>query len=236
MVEQLKEHLAFELSAAILWNQDRFLFMQPVIESLLGDRAKNRNNWLVKKIDKMLAKDKTDPWNDDNKTRSLVLAADALQGWATGPIVDEFENMKKAGSKYRTPGEYRDENPPQGATGKTEEEIHPTVWYRKQQLGIEHLPEPLKNFKREQKKSANGVSYEWVKGSVRIPESKIGGMPSIERSCLVSDAAKEFIGRLDKEYGIDSWEAKALDGPLEVPGSGQNHGFQPSKEDTTSNA
>jgi hypothetical protein len=228
MVEQLKEHLAFELNAETLWNQDRFLLMQPIIESLLSDDAKYKNNWLVKKIDNMLAKDKTDPWNDGNKTRSKVLAADALQGWATGPIVDSFEGkMKKAGSKYRTPGEYRDENPPQCATGKTEEEIHPTVWYRMQQLGKEYQPEPLKSFKRKQKKSANGVSYEWVKGSVRIPESKIGGMQSIERSCLVSYTAKEFMGGLDKEYGVDSWEAKALDGPLEASESRQNHGFQP---------
>jgi hypothetical protein len=228
MVEQLKEHLAFELNADILWNQDRFLLMQPIIESILGDHDKYKNNWFIKKIDNMLAKDKTDPWNDGNKTRSKVLAADALQGWATGPIVDSFEGkMKKAGSKYRTPGEYRDENRPQGAIGKTEEEIHPTVWYRMQQLGKEYQPEPLKSFKREQKKSANGVSYEWVKGSVRIPESKIGGMQSIERSCLVSYTAKEFVGGLDKEYGVDSWEAKALDGPLEAPESRQNHGFQP---------
>lgn len=176
----------------------------------------------------MLAKDRTDLWNDGNKTRSKVLAADALQGWGTGPIVDSFEgNMKKAGSKYRTPGEYRDENPPEGATGKTEEEVHPTVWYRMQQLGNEYQPVPLKGFKREQNKSADGVSYEWVKGSLRIPESKIGGMQSIERACLVGDAAKKFMGGLDKEYGVDSWEVKALDEPLEAPESRQNHGFQP---------
>jgi hypothetical protein len=228
MLEQLKEHLAFEPNAVTLLNQDRLFLLQPIIESLLGDHAKYKNNWLVKRIDNMLAKDRTDLWNDGNKTRSKVLAADALQGWGTGPIVDSFEgNMKKAGSKYRTPGEYRDENPPEGATGKTEEEVHPTVWYRMQQLGNEYQPVPLKGFKREQNKSADGVSYEWVKGSLRIPESKIGGMQSIERACLVGDAAKKFMGGLDKEYGVDSWEVKALDEPLEAPESRQNHGFQP---------
>lgn len=61
MVEQLKKHLAFELNAPALWNQDHFLLLQPIIESLLSDHAKYKNNWLVKKIDNMLAKDKTDP-------------------------------------------------------------------------------------------------------------------------------------------------------------------------------
>ncbi len=228
MVEQLKQHLAFELNAEVLWNQDRFLLMQPIIDTFQQKHAEYKNNWLVKKTDSLIAKDKNDPWNDGNKTRFMVLAADALQGWATGPIVDSYEGkMKKAGSKYRTPGEYRDEHAPQGVTGKTEEEIHPTVWYRMQQLGKEYQPEPLKGFDRKQKKTGNTVSYEWVKGNVRIPESKLGGMQSIERSCLMSKTARDFVGRLDKEYGIDSFEAKALDGPLETPGSQQNQGFQP---------
>lgn len=80
MLEQLKEHLAFEPNAVTLLNQDRLFLLQPIIESLLGDHAKYKNNWLVKRIDNMLAKDRTDPWNDGNKTRSKVLAADALQG------------------------------------------------------------------------------------------------------------------------------------------------------------
>jgi hypothetical protein len=54
-------------------------------------------------------------------------------------------------------------------------------------------------------------------------------MQSIERACLVGDAAKKFMGGLDKEYGVDSWEVKALDGPLEAPESRQNHGFQPNQ-------
>ncbi|CAN9429970.1 unnamed protein product [Alternaria alternata] len=229
MVEQLKEHLAFELNAMNLWNQDRFLLLQPFIQSHLDDHAKYKNNWLVKKINNMLAKDKNDPWNDGNKTRFKVLATEALQDWATGPFVDEFENMKKAGSKYRTPGEYRDKNAPKDVRGGTEEEIHPTVWYRMRQLGNDYQPVPLKGFERKQKESPDGVSYEWVKGSVRIPESRIDGMQSIERSCLVGDTAKKSMGGLDKEYSVDSSEAKALDGPLEAPGSRQNHGFQPNQ-------
>ena len=70
MLEQLKEHLAFEPNAVTLLNQDRLFLLQPIIESLLGDHAKYKNNWLVKRIDNMLAKDRTDPWNDGNKTRS----------------------------------------------------------------------------------------------------------------------------------------------------------------------
>jgi hypothetical protein len=48
------------------------------------------------------------------------------------------------------------------------------------------------------------MSFEWVKGSLRIPESKIGGMQSIEMACLVDDTAKKFMGGLEREYGVDS--------------------------------
>lgn len=40
MLEQLKEHLAFELNGVTLLNQDRLFLLQPIIESLLGDHAK----------------------------------------------------------------------------------------------------------------------------------------------------------------------------------------------------
>jgi hypothetical protein len=72
-----------------------------------------------------------------------------------------------------------------------------------QQLGNEYQPVPLKGFKREQNKSADGMSFEWVKGSLRIPESKIAGMQSIEMACLVGDTAKKFMGGLEWEYGVD---------------------------------
>lgn len=226
MVEQLKEHLAFELNAETLWNQDRFLMLQAFIDRLLKDRKTNKDHWLVKRIDESLAKDKSDPWNDQHVTRTRNIVDDALQDWATGPIIDSYEGikMKKAGSKYRTPGAYIDSAAPEGTSGETKESIHPSVWYRKQRLGDAYKPVALEGFNRAPTKTKDGVVYEWVKGSIRIPEWQIKKQPSIERSCLANAAAREFIGGLDRDYGIDSWEAK---GPQDQSSAPQNHGFQP---------
>ena len=230
MVEQMKIHLAFTISVDPLMSQDRFILMRGAVDELIAQKKKD--HWLIKKIDGLLAKEpKADPWNDGNKTRTKVLAADALRGWGTGPIIDSFQGeMKKAGSQYRTPGEYKEAKLQSGKVvklGKTNEYIHPTVQYRKAQLGSEYDPVPLKSFKRQlRKENGKVVGYEWVKNDVRIPEYQIGGMTSIERSCVVSQAARAFMGRIDKDLGIDSWEARTLDAPPQ-PAVPENQGFQP---------
>lgn len=238
MIEQLKPHLSFEINATNLAITDRFLLMRPVVEGLI--KTNKKDHWLIKKINALMAKDKTpDLWNDGGLTKTKILAADALMGWASGPIIDSFEgNMTKAGSQYRTPGEYKASKDQSGKPvklGRTHEAIHPTVAYRMQHLGADgYDPVPLKGFKRQKKrttqKQADGrveevISYEWVKGDVRVPEYKIGGMLSHERTCPVSDSARAWLGRLDKECGVDSWEARQLDAPPQP--APENHGFQP---------
>ncbi|KAK3316645.1 hypothetical protein B0H66DRAFT_300337 [Apodospora peruviana] len=230
MVEQLKEHLSFEINVTELAAVDRFLLLRPAVDELLT--AKKKDHWLVKRINDLMAKDtKPDPWNDGNVTRARVFAAEALHSqWATGPIIDSFEGqMTKAGSKDRTPGEYKEVK-----LGRTNEQIHPTVQYRKDHLTGSpdgpYNPVPLRSFTRKKTEPASDgtVSYEWVKGGVRIPEYKIGGMNSAERACITgSKAARAWLGSLDKECGVDSWEARALDVDSELTQAPQNHGFQP---------
>jgi hypothetical protein len=221
MIEQLKPHLSFALSVEPLMSQDRFLLMRPAVDELIS--KKRKDHWLIKKIDALIAKDKNDPWNDGNKTRTKVLAADALRGWATGPIIDSFEGeMKKAGSQDRRPGEYREAKLPSGQVvklGKTNEQIHPSVQYRKVTLGADYDPVPLKKFARLPRKDGQ-PGWEWVKGDVRIPEYKIGGLQSSERWCVASEAARAFLGKLDKEYGIESL-------PQVAPQPSENRGFHP---------
>lgn len=228
IVEQLRPHLAFEINITGLWDQDRFLIMRPAVEQLL---AKNvENHWLVKKINSLLASEpKTDPWNDGNKTRKSVLAADALRGWAIGPIPDSLtEDFKRAGSEYRSPGEYKVKEELLGVK-RTHEYIHPCVKYRMDHLGDSgYKPVSLRGFKRQKRMEADGkIGYDWVKNDVKIPEYKIEES-SYERSCVVSGSARNFVGELDKGYKIASFFANNLDAPTRLPpGESQQHGFQP---------
>ncbi|KAK0736192.1 hypothetical protein B0T21DRAFT_366462 [Apiosordaria backusii] len=223
MVEQLKPHLCFEASAFDMLT-DRFMVIRPAVDELI--QTNSDHHWLIKRINALKAKDTTgDAWKsiDNGLTWARNLAAEALMGWATGPIIDTYQGgwLKKAtGSKYRTPGEYK--------LGRTNEQIHPVVKYRMDRLSTEgegYDPVPLRNFTREKtvtsQKQADGsvkeiVAYEWVKDSVRIPEYKIAGpfdmeRANFERACVVTDSASEWLGQLDKELGIDSWEARGLD-------------------------
>ncbi|KAI0390447.1 hypothetical protein F5Y17DRAFT_461757 [Xylariaceae sp. FL0594] len=238
MVEQLRPHLAFEINVTNFWDQDRFLIMRPHVETLLS-KSEHKNHWLVKKIDKLLALEpKADPWNDDNKTRRSVLAADALRGWAVGPLPDSMTpDFERAGSQYRSPGEYKVKDK---VTGKdvplgwerTHEYIHPCVQYRMEHLGKVgkegYTPIPLAAFDRQPRHDADGTTgYDWVKKNVKIPEWKISES-SYERYCIVSGSAKRFVGGLDKGYKIDSWLAKELDEPAQPPSGGpQNQGYKP---------
>jgi len=243
MIEQLEPHLGFETSTAPMLMQDRYALVSPALDELLNcpNPKTHASNWLVKKVKSMKNSDDTPPdvWNDNGATWSRNIAADALMGWASGPIVDSYVgNMTKAGSQYRTPGEYR------ANKGRTNEYIHPTVAYRMDRLADEDKYEPvaLKGFERKkvttEEKQADGsvkevVSYEWVKakGNVRIPEYKIRGpfgetRGNIERECIVSPSACAWIGKLDKECGIDSWQARNLDAKPAVS-EPENQGFNP---------
>lgn len=228
MVEQLHQHLTFEESISALAHFDRFWTMKPAVEELLKNRPSD--NWLIRTINARIAKDpQPDPWNDNNQTRSRGFAAEILKGWATGPIVDSFVGgMKLAGSTIRTPGGYKETKDKAGNVvrlGKTNEMIHPTVMYRKTQLG--YNPDSLKGFSRV-KAAGQSVRYEWVKGDIRIPEYVISAS-SYERWCVADHEATEYLGNLDKEYGITSGQTAALSqwaSEKANPEPYQNHGFQ----------
>ena len=245
MAEQLRRHLSFEINFVNLSVWDRFQLIRPEIDDLLNNK---KDHWLSKEVHARIATDpKNDPWNDGNKTRSLNFASEILKGWATGPIIDSYEGeMKKGGSLARSPGDYKDQNPGQIRAfrlGATNEQIHPTVEYRMEQLGSKYKPKALEGFNRKPRKDSTGkVTYEWVKGDIRIPEYKISPemsneqtgsfkddtLDQFERSCAVSPSAQAFLGQLDKEYGFDSWAARSLDAPVES--SQENYtqtGFQP---------
>lgn len=253
MMEQLRRHLSFELSANTLMAWDRFQLIRPKINDLLKN---NSSHWLTKQVNARLAKEpKNDLWNDGNKTRSLNIAAEVLKGWATGPIVDSFEgDMKDAGTLTRTPGDYRDRSPGQSRAfrlGATNEEIHPSIAYRMEKLRGEYKPPALIGFTRQAKKDGNGkLGYEWVKDQIRIPEYKIRPeMPDqnaiqirdektgmvrddtldrFERLLVSGDAsASAFLGHLDKDYGYNSWAALALNPNFKLSGGESNQGFKP---------
>ncbi|KAK4207852.1 hypothetical protein QBC37DRAFT_432807 [Rhypophila decipiens] len=224
MIEQLQPHLGFEIATGCMLLQDRYALVSPALDILLADQSKFAKNWLVDKVKTMKGKADTPPdvWNDNGVTWSRNIAADALMGWASGPIIDSYTGqMKKTGSQYRTPGEYR------ANKGRTNEYIHPCVAYRMERLADDgkYEPEALKDFKR-----VEGVDgWEWVKdkwgsSDVRIPEYKIRAGPldeptkdSIERECIVSPSACAWVEKLDKQLGIDSdsLQARGVDAKLE---------------------
>lgn len=228
MVEQLRQHLSFEESFSTLARIDRFWIMKPVVEDLLENRPSD--NWLVKAVKAKIAKDpQPDLWNDHNQTRSRQFAAEVLKGWATGPIIDSYVGgMKLAGSTIRTPGGYKETKDKAGNTvrlGKTNEMIHPTVMYRKTQLG--YNPSSLKGFSRA-KAAGQSVRYEWVKGDIRIPEYVIS-TGSYERWCVSDHEATQYLGNLDNEYGFATGQTAALiqwASEKANPKSSENHGFQ----------
>ena len=257
MMEQLRHHLAFELSTNTLMAWDRFQLIRPQINDLLKHES---SHWLTKEVNARLAKEpKDDLWNDGNKTRSLNIAADVLKSWATGPIIDSFEGeMKDAGTETRTPGNYRNRSPGQSASfrlGPTNEQMHPSIAYRMEKLGAKYKPPALANFKREPKKDSNGhVSYEWVNKEIHIPEYKIrpempddniapqfdqksgllldDSLDRFERLVISGDpSATAFIGKLDREYGYKSWAAIAQDPNRVVKQpeaeTHENQGFNP---------
>ncbi|KAK5656657.1 hypothetical protein OQA88_4637 [Cercophora sp. LCS_1] len=242
MIEQLSPHLTFNFTTTWRLHTDRFQLMRPVVDSLL--KSNNKDHWLMKKINSAKAKDKEgDRWTDGGITWGRSHAADVLLGWATGPIIDSFEgDMKRAGSKDRTPGEYKATKTQGSKTvklGKTNEQIHPTVAYRMFRLGTQgYKPVPLKDFKRQKKVTdlaqddgsvKKAIEYEWVKGDVRIPEYKIRATDSEssdswERICVVSESAGEWLAKLDKEYDFDSPQVRKVDAPPPQPQVG---GYQP---------
>jgi hypothetical protein len=212
MIDQMKDHLSFHVKVTDLTSMDRFQLVRTVVGDLLKtprDTWKGKNShWLLKRLDSRLAgQPAKESWEIQN------IAEDILKDWGTGDLIDTFNDMKKAGEAYRTPGEYKESKLQDGAKvklGATNERMHPVVQYR-----LAHVPDwkpvPLKDFRRQKKVEDGVVSYEWVKGGVRIPEYKICEDHWAQRGTVTSDTAVKFLGRLDKDYGIESYFAIQAD-------------------------
>lgn len=231
MIQQLSPHLSFEPRFDCLALEDRFQFIRPVVDRLI--KEKNTKHWLMEKVLKARAKgEKAENYQDNDEIQTKVLAAEALRGWATGPIIDSFTGeMKVAGPKDRTPGEYKTVDLPNGRTeklGRTNEYIHPVVQYRKEMVA-DYDPVPLRKFQRKASKDSSGRRiYEWVKGDVKIPEYTIPWYPmeEIERRFVYEKSARLWLGKLDKEYGLNTLLAQEMDRPPPKV-KPQQTGFQP---------
>lgn len=154
----------------------------------------------------------------------------AKSGWGKGDIIDSYEEasmaIKMGGSRWRSPGEtWQPES--LGSTkeertsklGVTNEEIHPCVFYRMQQLN--KRPPALEKFKRQAcKDPKNG--WEWVKKAdgkdgeqgkmIVLPEYRIlpkdtaaDAPPNIERQLAELNGAGDYLKMLDDMYntGVD---------------------------------
>lgn len=208
MIDQMKDHLSFHIKVTDLTSMDRFQLMRTAVDDLLktprNTWKEKTSHWMLKRLDARLAGQPTkQPWEIRN------IAEDILKDWGTGNLVDTFNDMKKAGEAYRTPGEYKKSKLQDGTDvklGQANERIHPVVQYRLVQVP-DWKPVPLKNFRRQKKVEGGKVRYEWVKGDVTIPEYKVCKHHWAQRGTVTSDAAVKFLGRLDKDYGIESYFA-----------------------------
>ncbi|KAJ3962707.1 hypothetical protein N0V92_000601 [Colletotrichum tropicale] len=122
-------------------------------------------------------------------------------GWALGTIVDSFTGMMKmSGSKYRTPGRYKEDNADKDMS-ETKEEIHPSVFLRYESLSG-YRPKSLTGFKRFEERSKKGsltkVTRGWRNGNLVIPEYVIKPDDKISRRLAEWFAGgREFVARLD---------------------------------------
>ncbi|KAF5517814.1 Uncharacterized protein CGCA056_v011300 [Colletotrichum aenigma] len=125
----------------------------------------------------------------------------AEDGWALGTIVDSFTGMMKmSGSKYRTPGRYKEDNADKDMS-ETKEEIHPSVFLRYESLSG-YRPISLTGFKRFEERSKKGsitkVTRGWRNGNLEIPEYVIKPDDKISRRLAEWFAGgREFVARLD---------------------------------------
>ncbi|KAF4814013.1 hypotheticall protein [Colletotrichum tropicale] len=105
-------------------------------------------------------------------------------GWALGTIVDSFTGMMKmSGSKYRTPGRYKEDNADKDRS-ETKEEIHPSVFLRYERISG-YRPISLTGFERFEERSKKGsltkVTRGWRNGNLVIPEYVIKPDDKISR-------------------------------------------------------
>jgi hypothetical protein len=204
MCEQVAPYLQFDGDLGTIARsavEARFNLITPVLRTLEKGEKDYGSNWVMKNAWKAL------DMTGVKKAQLKTLANNVVNGWATGPIVDSFTgSMAAAGSITRTPGQYREEG-----FGTTKEMIHPCVKYRMLKDKT-YKPLPLEGFSRSLMKDG----YVWTKGKVTIPEYTIKPEEYFTRhvamqDCSVEDGASDFIGQIDRDLGVKSFEAETLD-------------------------
>ncbi|KAJ6256141.1 hypothetical protein Dda_8976 [Drechslerella dactyloides] len=214
MCEQVSPYLRLEDdlgSVARSAVEDRFNLIQPVLARIReGEKDFGfhwAGSWAWKALDMTGLK----------KAQVRKLPDNAVNGWATGPIVDSFEGkMALAGETIRLPGRYKDDYTGKKlkSIGPTYEFMHPCVHYRKEKDKT-YQPKGLADLIRKPKKSSDG--FEWVSkdGATVIPEFVIKPTDHFTRFVAMQggseDAAMDFIGTIDKTLGFQTMEADILD-------------------------
>jgi len=203
MCEQVAPYLQFDgdlMSLAQSSVSDRFNLITPILKKISEGVKDYGGNWVTSKGWQLLDKAGL------KKAGLKTIPLGAVNGWATGPIVDSFTGtMTAAGSIIRTPGAY-------GAGAV--EMIHPSIKYRMMK-NTTYRPEALKNFERSLRKTGDKV-YEWKRGNITIPEYIIKDTDYFTRHVAGQDAgtedhASDFIGRLDRDLGQKSNEREFLE-------------------------
>ncbi|KAK6346614.1 hypothetical protein TWF696_006734 [Orbilia brochopaga] len=191
--------------------EDRFNLIKPVLDRIReGEKDYGfhwAGSWAWKALDVTGLK----------KAEVRKLPLNAVNGWATGPIIDSFEGkMKLAGGIDRLPGRYTDDYTGKKlkTLGPTYEYLHPCIQYRKEK-DTDYKPKGLVGFTRGLNKARDG--FEWVSedGLTVIPEFVIKPSDRFTRHVAmqggIEGEASDFIANIDRKLGFKTDEADWMD-------------------------
>ncbi|KAI0168356.1 hypothetical protein BJ166DRAFT_254937 [Pestalotiopsis sp. NC0098] len=216
MCEQIAPYLQLRggdlLTLATDTVEDRVNLIRPALASVARGDKDYGSHWIWSKAWAAL------DYTKIHTAQLKKVANDAVNGWATGPIVDSFTGaMRAAGSEHRTPGRYHG----QDTTGKkavklgpTNEMIHPSVGYRKEKQRQHYDPPALKGFNRKQSGSEGFI---WTDGNTTIPEYVIKPTDVFSRHVAKQDSwdselsASDYIGNVDRVVGVKTSELRDLE-------------------------
>lgn len=216
MCEQIAPYLQLRggdlLTLATDTVEDRVNLIRPALASVARGDKDYGSHWIWSKAWAAL------DYTKIHTAQLKKVANDAVNGWATGPIVDSFTGaMMAAGSEHRTPGRYYG----QDTTGKnavklgpTNEMIHPSVGYRKEKQRQHYDPPALKGFDRKQSGSEGFI---WTDGNTTIPEYVIKPTDVFSRHVAKQDSwdsefsASDYIGNVDRVVGVKTSELGDLE-------------------------
>ena len=202
--------------------EDRWNLVQQVIVAAAKGEKDFNSAWGLSSVWELLDKTKL------KKADAKKFSDKAINGWATGPIVDSHAGKFKAlGSEYRTPGHYRLKESGNVRLGATNEMMHPSIQHRLdrddkyQPAALGRDPNnPRKLFKRvsclADKVTKKPAHFEWTDGDVTVSEYVIKPTDYFTRHVAMQDgwsegdSASDFIGHTDLFLGADTSEARSV--------------------------